>query len=66
MTPVSRPTCKAAATVSPDDFRGLRAMAAATGRRFHRGVFFYLGATAVAVSPQLYAPPASCIVAIGR
>jgi predicted AAA+ superfamily ATPase len=48
---------KAAASVSPDDFRGLRAMAAATGRRFHRGVLFYLGETAVAVSPQLYALP---------
>ena len=48
---------KAAASISPDDFRGLRAMAAATGRRFHRGVLFYLGETAVAVSPQLYALP---------
>jgi predicted AAA+ superfamily ATPase len=48
---------KAAASVSPGDFRGLRAMAAATGRRFHRGVLFYLGETAVAVSPQLYALP---------
>ncbi len=48
---------KAAASVSPDDFRGLRAMAAATGRRFHRGVLFYLGETAVSVSQQLYALP---------
>ncbi len=48
---------KAAASVSPDDFRGLRAMAAATGRRFHRGILFYLGDTAVAVGPQLYALP---------
>lgn len=48
---------KAAASISPDDFRGLRAMAAATGRRFHRGVLFYLGETAVAIGPQLYALP---------
>ncbi|OLC31938.1 MAG: ATPase [Armatimonadetes bacterium 13_1_40CM_64_14] len=48
---------KAAASVSPEDFRGLRAMAVATGRRFHRGVLFYLGETAVAVSPQFYALP---------
>ncbi len=48
---------KAAASVSPDDFRGLRAMAASTGRRFHRGILLYLGDTAVAVGPQLYALP---------
>ncbi len=48
---------KAAASVSPEDFRGLRAMAAATGRRFHRGILFYLGDAAVAVGPQLYAMP---------
>ena len=48
---------KAAVSISPDDFRGLRAMASATGRRFHRGVLFYLGETAVAVGPQLYALP---------
>ena len=48
---------KAAASVSPADFRGLRAMAAATGRRFHRGILFYLGDTAVAIGPQLYALP---------
>ena len=48
---------KAAASVSSDDFRGLRAMAAATGRRFHRGILLYLGDTAVAVGPQLYALP---------
>lgn len=48
---------KAAASVFSDDFRGLRAMAAATGRRFHRGILFYLGDTAVAVGPQLYALP---------
>jgi predicted AAA+ superfamily ATPase len=48
---------KAAASVSEADFRGLRAVAAATGRRFHRGILLYLGDTAVAVSPQLYALP---------
>ncbi len=48
---------KAAASVSPGDFRGLRAMAAATHRRFHRGILFYLGDTAVSVGSQLYAMP---------
>lgn len=48
---------KAAVSVSSDDFRGLRAMAATTGRRFHRGILFYLGDTAVPVGPQLYALP---------
>lgn len=48
---------KATVSVSSDDFRGLRAMATATGRRFHRGILFYLGDTAVAVGPQLYALP---------
>lgn len=48
---------KAAASVSEADFRGLRAMAGAIGRRFHRGILLYLGETAVAVSPQLYALP---------
>lgn len=48
---------KATASVSSNDFRGLRAMAAATKRRFYRGVLFYLGGTAVAVEPQLYALP---------
>ncbi len=48
---------KAAVSISPDDFRGLRAMADATGRRFHRGILFYLGDTAVAVGPQIYALP---------
>ncbi len=48
---------KAAASVSPNDFRGLRAMAEATGPRFHRGILFYLGETAVAVGPELYALP---------
>lgn len=48
---------KAAASIAPNGFRGLRAMAEATGRRFHRGVLFYLGDTAVAVGPNMYAMP---------
>lgn len=48
---------KAAASVSSDDFRGLRTMAATTGRRFHRGILFYLGDAAVAIGPKLYALP---------
>lgn len=52
---------KAAVSVSADDFRGLRAMAAATGRRFHRGILLYLGDAAVSVGPQLYALPLSTL-----
>jgi predicted AAA+ superfamily ATPase len=48
---------KAAVSISSDDFRGLRTMAASTGRRFHRGILFYLGESAVAVGPDLYALP---------
>ena len=48
---------KASVSVSPTDFRGLRTMEDVTRRRFHRGVLFYLGDTAVAVGPNLYAIP---------
>jgi len=57
---------KATASVSPNDFRGLRAMAAATGRRFHRGILFYLGDTAVPIGPQLYALPLPALWRIRR
>lgn len=48
---------KAAVSVSSSDFRGLRAMATATKRRFHRGILLYLGDSAVAIEPHLYAIP---------
>jgi predicted AAA+ superfamily ATPase len=48
---------KATTSISPHDFRGLRAMQDATGHRFHRGVLLYLGDTAVAVAPNMYAMP---------
>ena len=48
---------KATASVSSADFRGLRAMEEATGHRFYRGVLLYLGDTAVAVGPNMYALP---------
>ncbi len=38
---------KASATINSRDFKGLRALAEATGRRFHRGVVLYTGAETI-------------------
>lgn len=48
---------KAAATVRAEDFRGLRVLEEATGRRFVRGVVLYGGAEPVSFGPQLVALP---------
>ncbi len=50
---------KAAATVSGQDFRGLRALADAVPRRFHRGVVLYTGAEVVPFGERLHAVPVS-------
>lgn len=57
---------KAAASVAPRDFRGLRAMAEATKKRFHRGILFYLGDTALEVEPRLYALPLPLLWRMGH
>lgn len=48
---------KAAATVTEADFRGLRRLASATGRRFAAGVVLYDGETSVSFGDRLYGVP---------
>ena len=48
---------KAAATVTPGDFRGLRKLAKAAGNRFAAGVVLYDGETCTGFGQDLYAVP---------
>lgn len=48
---------KSAAAVTGVDFKGLRALAQAAGRRFHRGVVLYTGTEVVPFGPRLHAVP---------
>lgn len=48
---------KAAATVTPADFSGLRKLKAATGKRFAAGVVLYDGEASVGFGDGLYAVP---------
>lgn len=48
---------KAAPTVSTRDFRGLRALAEATGDRFRRGIVLYIGRTAIPFGKDLLPYP---------
>ncbi len=48
---------KAAATVTAADFRGLRKLKDATGRRFTAGVVLYDGETTLPFGDGLYAVP---------
>lgn len=48
---------KAAASVGPADFAGLRALAADTGPRFHRGIVLHRGRETVSFGPGLFALP---------
>lgn len=48
---------KSAATVTGGDFKGLRALAQAAGRRFHRGIVLYTGPEVVPFGPHLHALP---------
>lgn len=48
---------KAAATVTAADFRGLRKLASAVGRRFAAGVVLYDGETSASFGDHLYAVP---------
>lgn len=52
---------KASATVGARDFRGLRALAEASGDRFRRGVVLYTGRTAVPFGENLHALPVSSL-----
>lgn len=48
---------KASASVSADDFKGLRALRSLVGRKFQRGVVFYTGSEAVGFDEDLLALP---------
>lgn len=52
---------KSAATVTGTDFKGMRALAQAAGRRFHRGVVLYAGTEVVSFGPRLHAMPVEAL-----
>lgn len=52
---------KAAATVGARDFRGLRALAEATGERFRRGIVLYTGKVNIPFDNNLHALPVSSL-----
>lgn len=52
---------KSAATVTAADFKGLRALAQAAGRRFHRGIVLYTGTEVVPFAPRLFAVPVEAL-----
>lgn len=52
---------KAGGRVDARDFRGLRALAAALGRRFRRGIVFYTGSNTVGFGPELLAVPIAAL-----
>lgn len=56
---------KATESPTPDDFRGLRLLAEATRKRFHRGILLYTGAEVLPFGPNLYAVPASALWRLG-
>jgi hypothetical protein len=52
---------KAAATVGPGDFKGLRKLVAASGDAFRCGIILYDGDQLVPFGERLYAAPVSCL-----
>jgi predicted AAA+ superfamily ATPase len=52
---------KAGGRVEERDFRGLRALAAALGRKFRRGIVFYTGANTLAFGSDLLAVPIAAL-----
>ena len=52
---------KAAATVSPADFRGLRKLAEAGGDQFKLGVVLYDGSHVVPFGERMFAAPVRCL-----
>jgi predicted AAA+ superfamily ATPase len=52
---------KASATVTPQDFRGLRKLAAGCGKDFKLGVVFYDAEDVVPFGNNMYAAPVSCL-----
>ena len=52
---------KAGATLGGGDVRGLQAMAAAVGKRWHRGVVLHTGSTVIPFASNLHGVPISCL-----
>jgi hypothetical protein len=52
---------KATASPAASDFNGLRSLAEAAGKKFHRGVLLYLGADLVPFGPRLQTLPVSAM-----
>jgi len=52
---------KAGGRVEARDFRGLRALAAALGRKFRRGIVFYTGSNTVGFGSELLAVPIAAL-----
>lgn len=52
---------KAGGRVEARDFRGLRALATALGRKFRRGIVFYTGSNTLAFGPELLAVPIAAL-----
>lgn len=56
---------KASATVDAGDFKALRLLADATGKKFQRGVVVYAGSQSLPFGPKLHALPVSAIWRLG-
>jgi predicted AAA+ superfamily ATPase len=52
---------KAGSTVGTSDFKGLRRLAEATGKRFQLGIVLYMGSSAIPFGPRLHALPVSAL-----
>jgi predicted AAA+ superfamily ATPase len=52
---------KASSTVGPDDFRGLRHLAARTGDDFIAGIVLYTGTQTLPFGPKMRAMPAAAL-----
>jgi hypothetical protein len=56
---------KASATVSAQDFKGLRTLAEVVGKRFRRGVVLYTGSSAIPFGTHLHALPVGALWHLG-
>jgi len=52
---------KASSSVTAQDFKGLRALAEATGKSFHRGIVLYTGSESVPFGPEFFALPVNAM-----
>jgi len=57
---------KASATVGAQDFKGLHALAGATGKHFRRGIVLYTGAETLPFGTRLHALPVQAVWRLGE